>query len=1052
MTPYTELRAHSAYSFGDGAVTPEDLVARAAELGYTALGLTDTADLGGIVRFGAACRTHAVRPIVGAELIVDGRPLALLARTQRGYWNLAALVTRSRSGELASAASPRPGRGHPRLHWSDVAERVGGLQLLTGPPSGRLASLVQRERLPEAMRLVHQWREQFGGRVAVEVQCHHTGSDEAALAGALIALAERARVPWVVAQDPRYINGGGRLVHDMLTALRQGVTLDVMSERGLGHPNGGWTLHDPATLAERWRGREAGLDASAAIAAECNFDLRWIRPPLPTFAVPGGHNDDSFLRECTLAGAHERWGATLSEQQQRQINHELTVISRLGFAGFFLVMWDAVRYAQQRGILCQGRGSAANSAVAYCLGITPIDPVANGLLFERFLSEARIDGQTEAPDIDVDFEHDRREEVLDYVYGKYERSGSAITAVTQIYSAPTALQDGMRALGYPAELAFRLSKRLHYHDSRRGAKCLLHDVGPAQGFDVTTPRARALLTIMRACEDLPRLRSTHPGGFVLSSAPLGDYAPIEWTTMGRSIIQFDKDDLDIVGIPKFDFLGLGGLAAVRRAFDAIEVRTGKRPRMYELPIDDRATYELISRGDTLGTFQIESRAQIASILHTRPERLYDITVQVALIRPGPIQARFVPPYTNRRRGREKVTYADPRLEPILARTQGIPIFQEQAMAIAMALGGYTPAEADLLRRTMGNQRKEPLLIAALAELRERMIAGHVAPPVAEQIEADLRSFANYGFPESHAWSFALIAYATAWLKTNHPTEFYLGLLNAQPMGFYSVSTLLHDARRHGVPLRPPCLRDGFRDSTSEPDVDPAKPALRVGWRFIRGIGSAALDALEAAQQAAPFRSIADVVQRTHLERTNAIALAQGDAFAAWEPDRHRAAWEALRAAGDTMPLAPARDAALATRTMSRHERIFLDYFAMGFCLDGHPMEALRRKLDRLGVQESRSLTDVAHRETVVVSGLIIARQRPQTANGTVFLLLEDEHGHINVIVPNTIEGKDREAVKHAMVILVLGRVERDGPVLQVVGSRFQALQVDGLTYNSRDFR
>ena len=740
MTPYTELRAHSAYSFGDGAVTPEDLVARAAELGYTALGLTDTADLGGIVRFGAACRTHDVRPIVGAELIVDGRPLALLARTQRGYWNLAALVTRSRSGELASAASPRPGRGHPRLHWSDVAERVGGLQLLTGPPSGRLASLVQRERLPEAMRLVHQWREQFGGRVAVEVQCHHTGSDEAALAGALIALAERARVPWVVAQDPRYINGGGRLVHDMLTALRQGVTLDVMSERGLGHPNGGWTLHDPATLAERWRGREAGLDASAAIAAECNFDLRWIRPPLPTFAVPGGHNDDSFLRECTLAGAHERWGATLSEQQQRQINHELTVISRLGFAGFFLVMWDAVRYAQQRGILCQGRGSAANSAVAYCLGITPIDPVANGLLFERFLSEARIDGQTEAPDIDVDFEHDRREEVLDYVYGKYERSGSAITAVTQIYSAPTALQDGMRALGYPAELAFRLSKRLHYHDSRRGAKCLLHDVGPAQGFDVTTPRARALLTIMRACEDLPRLRSTHPGGFVLSSAPLGDYAPIEWTTMGRSIIQFDKDDLDIVGIPKFDFLGLGGLAAVRRAFDAIEVRTGERPQMYELP--DRRSRDL--RDD-------QPRRHAGHLPDREPgaDRVDPAHAARTTLRhhraggadpPGPIQARFVQPYTDRRRGREKVTYADPRLEPILARTQGIPIFQEQAMAIAMALGGYTPAEADLLRRTMGNQRKEPLLIAALADLRERMIARHVAPPVAEQIESDLRGF------------------------------------------------------------------------------------------------------------------------------------------------------------------------------------------------------------------------------------------------------------------------------------------------------------------------
>ncbi|MGH7583744.1 MAG: DNA polymerase III subunit alpha, partial [Gemmatimonadales bacterium] len=918
-----ELRCHSAYSFGDGAVSPEDLVARAAELGYTAIGLTDTADLGGIVRFGVACRQFNVRPIVGAELAVDSRPLALLARTQRGYWNLAALVTRSRSGALLDAEAPRPARGRPRLTWSDLVTRTGGLQLLTGPSSGMLAALVREQRVDDAERLLHQWREAFSGRIAVEVQDHRTGADESALAGALIALADRAGVPWVIAQDARYVDRGGRLVHDMLTALRQKLTLDQLRAQGAGHPNGSWVLAPRETLATQWQGggREAGFDAAAEIAAHCDFDLRWIRPPLPSFAVPRGHNDDSFLRECTFRGARERWGEPLSDAQERQLNHELAVIARLGFGGFFLVMWDAVRYAHDAGILCQGRGSAANSAVAYCLGITAVDPVANGLLFERFLSEARVDGQTEAPDIDVDFEHDRREEVLDYVYRRYERTGSAITAVTQIYSAPTALQDAMRALGYPAELAFRLSKRLHYHDSERGATALVEEIGPAVGFDVTTPRARALLAIMRACQDLPRLRSTHPGGFVLSSKPLGDYAPIEWTSMGRSIIQFDKDDLDVVGIPKFDFLGLGGLAAVRRAFDAVELRTGTRPEMYRLPIDDRATYELISRGDTLGTFQIESRAQIASILHTRPERLYDITVQVALIRPGPIQARFVQPYTDRRRGREAVTYPDPRLEPILARTQGIPIFQEQAMAIAMALAGYTPAEADQLRRTMGNRRKEAKLMAALEELRERLIEQQVDAAVAGQIESDLRSFANYGFPESHAWSFALVAYATAWLKTNHPTEFYLGLLNAQPMGFYPVSTLLHDARRHGVPLRPPCLLHGQRDCTTEPDADPARPALRVGWRFIRGVGSVGLDALEAAQRERPFCSIADVIRRAAIDRSGAVALAQAGAFAAWESDRRRAAWEALRAAGDTMPLAPAHESILDPRPMSRARRV-----------------------------------------------------------------------------------------------------------------------------------
>ena len=1047
----SELRCHTAYSFGDGAVTPEGLVERAAALGYTSLGITDTADLGGIVRFGVACREHNVRPVVGAELVVDERPLALLARTKEGYCNLASLVTRSRSGELISVDTPHPGRGRPRLHAAGLAARASGLFLLTGPSSGTLATLVRENRIHEATRQLHQWREEFGGHLAVEVQCHHTGGDEAALAGALIALAERAKVPWVVAQDPRYIDRGGRLVHDMLTALRQKLTLDEMARRGLGHPNGGWQLLEPAVLAERWRGREAGLAASAAIAEQCGFDLSWVRPPLPAFAESHG-DDDGFLRARTYDGAHERWGDVLSAAQERQVEHELDVIRRLGFAGFFLVMWDAVRHAQQLGILCQGRGSAANSVVAYCLNITPIDPVANGLLFERFLSEARVDGQSEAPDIDVDFEHDRREEVLDYVYRKYDRSSSAITGVTQVYSAPTAIQDGMRALGYPAEDAFRLSKRMHYHSSARGAEMLEGALAAAQRFDVTSPRGRALLTIMRACEGLPRLRSTHPGGFVLSSAPLGDHAPIEWTTMGRSIIQFDKDDLDIVGIPKFDFLGLGGLAAVRRSFDAIEARVGRRPMMYSIPTDDRKTYEMISRGDTLGTFQIESRAQIASILDTRPETLYDITVQVALIRPGPIVARFVPPYTERRRGREKVTYADPRLEPILKRTQGIPIFQEQAMAIAMTLGGYTAVEASSLRKTMGHQRKEPLLIAALSDLRERMIARDVAPAVAEQIETDLRSFANYGFPESHAWSFALIAYATAWLKVNYPTEFYFGLLNSQPMGFYSVSTLLHDARRHGVPLRPPCLRSGFRDCSIEPDVNPENPALRVGWRFVRGMGSTGLDALERAQHAAPLQSIADVVQRAGLDRTASIALAQAGAFAAWEPDRRRAAWEALRAAGDTMPLAPAHHAALETKPMSRHRRILLDYFANGFCLDGHPMEALRARLTRAGVCDSRTVLEANDRDTVVVSGLVIARQQPQTAKGTTFVLLEDEHGHINVIVPRSVEGTDRDEMKHAIALMVLGRVDRRTAVLQVVGSRFKALQIEGLTYNSRDFR
>src|SRR6476661_3554984 len=814
---FIELRAHSAFSFGDGGASPEALVGRAASLGYGAIGITDTADLGGIVRFGLEARRLNVKPIVGAELNVDGYPVGFLARSKEGFNNIASLVTRSRVGELSiwKKGDGKKTRGRPRVSWQQVAERSEGLQVLTGPASGPVASCLRNGDYKEAEHTLCRWRHVFGDRLAVEVQLHHTGGNEAALATALIELAERHGVPWVICQEPRYIDNDSRLVHDVLTALRYDTTIDDAIERGLLHPNGEWRLFSPAEMAERWKGKETGLEESERIASECDFSLAWVRPPLPRFPVPSGYNDDSFLREKLYEGAHERWGE-LGDKQRAQLEHELKVISNLGFSGFFLVMWDAVHFAREKGILCQGRGSAANSAVAYCLAITAVDPVKHGLLFERFLSEIRVDGQTEAPDIDVDIEHDRREEVLDYVYGKYNRAQAAITYIIQMYRGPNAIRDSMRAFGYPVEMANNISKRIHWSDPAEGAEYVEKELAPKLGIDFGTPRGRATLAAMAAFEGVPRLRSTHVGGFVLSSALLGDYLPVEHTTMGRTIIQFDKDDLDAVGIPKFDFLGLGALSLVRRAFDMIEVRTGTRPEMYKLPPDDEATYNLIATGETIGTFQIESRAQIASVLHTKPDRLYDIVVQVALIRPGPIQAKFVHPYTARRRGMEEVTYPHPDLEPILKRTQGIPIFQEQAMAIGMVLGGYTAAEADELRRTMGHIRKVKRLMETLERLRNRMVERGVEEKVATGIVEDLMSFANYGFPESHAWSFALIAYATAWLKAHYPAEFFAALLNSWPMGFYPPSTLIHDARRHGVVVRPPCMRDGEWECTTEP--------------------------------------------------------------------------------------------------------------------------------------------------------------------------------------------------------------------------------------------
>ncbi len=1058
--PYVELRAHTAFSFGNGSVKPEKFIAHAAALGYKAIGITDTADVGGLVQAVLAGREHGVRVLAGAELRVDGRPMAFLARDADGYRNLAGLVTQSRVGAWGvwDKTDAGKGRGRPNVTRTQLFARNEGLHALTGPASGTLASLVRAGDRAGAERWLAEFREIFCDRIAVEVQLHHAGGAEAALAGAMIEFAERCNVPWVVTNDPRYIDESSRVVHDLLTALRHEMDVTTALRAGVLHPNGEWRLLSAAEMQLRWRGREAGIETSARIASDIqSLELAWMRPPLPEFSKLVGRDADEFLREKTYEGARTRWGDTLSDAQAKQLEHELKLIAELGFAGFFLVIWDAVQFARSCGILCQGRGSAANSAVTYCLGVTPVDPVKEGLLFERFLSDVRVDGKTDAPDIDVDFEHDRREEVLDYMYKKYKRPHAAIACIVQTYRAPNAVQDAMRAFGYPAELATTISSRLHRYDPADAAIHMQEKYATQAGLKVDAPRVQALLRAIAGFEGLPRLRATHVGGFVLSSAPLGDWMPVEQTTMGRTIVQFDKDDLDAVGVPKFDFLGLGGLSMIRRAFDAIEVRTGTRPEMYKLPHDnDPKTYELVSRGDTVGTFQIESRAQISSIVHTRPEHLYDIVVQVALIRPGPIQAKFVRPYTRRRRGEEKPTYAHPALEPILKRTQGIPVFQEQAMAIAIAVGGYSGGEADEMRRTMGNIRKQQRLEAALLKLHEKMIANkditpRVTPEVATQLCEDLKSFANYGFPESHAWSFALIAYATAYLKVHFPAEFYLGILNAWPMGFYSPATLIHDAKRQQVEVRPPCLRDGNWECTTEPSVNPDRPALRIGWRFVRGMGERTLEKLRRAHGAAPFTSIADVVIRARLTRAEATALALANAFAAWEGERRRAAWEALRAVSDTLPFAPAHRALHHPAPLGKHEIIRIDYDMAGTSIHGHPMMALRERVRSDGAKDSRDLSQVRNGTIVTVAGMVIVRQRPQTANGTIFLLLEDEHGFINVIVGEKFVEPNEEVVKRAQFVMVRGKVEREGVAINVVGTAFRELVVDDVTHKSRDF-
>ena len=1143
-------------------MSPERLAVRAAEYGYKSLALTDTSDLGGSIRFTLEAERVGLKPIIGAELLIDGFTTVLLASTAGGYRNLSTLVTRARVGSVAAweldrgsgigdrgsrikdqgsgihetdnqFADPRsairdpiisssaplnrnrghnlqrryavelPPRGYPQLTFNDLAAHSHGLYCLTGGASGEIPTYVRTGRTSEAVFALERWRAVFGSRLAIEVQLHHAGGSEAALGNALIELADRSRIKWVATNEPFYLDGAGRLVHDLLTANRADVCVNTAASWGLLLPNGEWRLKSPEEMATLWRGREAGLETSGAIADDCaHFDLHWLRPPLPHYPNPDGHNDDSYLRELAFAGARTRWGQ-LDGRQIAQLDHELGVIARLGFSGFFLVMHDAIDFARKRGILCQGRGSAANSAVAYCLGITAVDPVRHGLLFERFLSEVRTDGRTEAPDIDVDFEMHRREEVLDYMYDHYQRQHAAITSVTQLYHAPTATQDMMRGLGYEAQLAFACSKRMGRTEPSAGAAMLRDGLARDVGLNIEDAKGRALLAAMEAMDDLPRLRSTHPGGFVLSCEPLGGYLPIEHTTMGRTIIQFDKDDLDAAGVPKFDFLGLGGLSAVHLAFDAIEQRTGEKLQLYTLPVDDVKTYEMIAKGDTVGTFQIESRAQIQSILQTKPDRLYDIVVQVALIRPGPIQAKFVHPYTERRRGRQEVQYAHPAIEPIVRRTYGVPIFQEQAMAIAMALGGFSAAQADELRRAMGHFRKVAKLEAALEKLRIACIARGVDAAVANQVVEDLHSFANYGFPESHAWSFALIAYATAYLKANYPTEFFLGMLNAWPMGFYPPATLVHDAIRHGVIVLPPCMKVGGWDCTLETNgrhamavsagvggcdggggpmavsvggggamavigdrgsgrsfCDPRSAirdprpdvALRVGWRHIRGLGEKTREALQAAGRDAPFGSIEDVVRRAKLTRAEALHIARSGAFEAFQPGRRKAAWEALRAAGDLLPLAPAQRMPFDPRELSDEEMVFLDYIATGISTNGHPMEFMRERLSQAGVASSKDMAETyVDGDRIVIAGLVVARQHPETAKGTVFLLLEDEFGYMNIIVSKDLFEKNRETVKFSTFMVIEGRLEREDQVINLIGRRFRELKTREIIAHSRDF-
>jgi error-prone DNA polymerase len=1042
---YAELHCHSGFSLLDGASNPEDLLRRAAVTGVPAVALTDHDDLGGAVRWAEAGAEHGVAAIIGVELTVGGdgaSHLTLLATSEAGYRNLSRLVTLARSGD----------RGAPAAAWDDVERHAEGLFCLTGCPHGDVPRLLASGDEAGARARLGWLSDVFRGNVAVECWDHSLAS-ERALVPDLIALAGALDLPWLVTNDVHYATPKGRLVHDVLTCLRHGTTLDEAGT--LLRPNGEWYLKRPERIAHRWRHYPEGLAATLAVAERCAFRMGQLTPALPAFPTPPGVSADDYLASLVSRGARERYGERLTERHRQQLRHELDVIRRLGLAGYFLIVWDIVREANRLGVLAQGRGSAANSAVCYCLGITAVDPIGMELLFERFLSEDR----REAPDIDVDFAHRDREQVIQYVYRRYGRDHAAMVCEAITFRGRSAVRDAARVLGFSVQQAERLADEADRSSARATAEHLLDGGAAAADLDPADHRVRMLAEVVRGLHDLPRHRSIHVGGFVLSREPLAGVVPIEPAAMPeRTVIQWDKDDLDPVRLIKIDLLGLGMLTMIQDALVLIRRHHGITVDLARLPMDDPEVYDLLCRADTVGVFQVESRAQMNTLPRLAPRTFYDLVVEVALIRPGPIQGEMVHPYLRRRAGEEPVVYPHPALERILERTLGVPLFQEQGMQVAIAAAGFTPGEADELRRAMGHKRSHERMARICQKLIDGMAKNGIDAEVARRIFNQISAFADYGFPESHAASFALLVYASAWLKRYYHAAFSCALLNAQPMGFYAPSTLVEDARRHGVEVRGvDVMRSGW-DCTLEDEAGPGRPdaptpagdgasagrhlALRIGLRYVRGLGEKARERLEPLLPGERPRALEAWVRESGLNVAQLRALAESGAFDGLWPDRRSALWELLKhARGAAGPLAPvAGDRRPApVPPLTPLELTEADYRTTGLSPAGHPLRHLRPALTAEHVVPAGELARRRDGDRVRVAGLVICRQRPATAKGFCFVTLEDETGLANVVITPKLFEQNRRLVVRSPLLLVEGVLQEEQGVLNVRGRRFAAL-------------
>lgn len=1021
---YVELHCLSNFSFQRGASSARELFERAVRLGYRALAITDECTLAGIVRAWQASKETRLPLIIGSELQIKGGPkLVLLAENLAGYQALCRMITQARR---------RAEKGHYRLLPEDFSGSLDGLLAIWLP------------HRPDAEAEGRWLRERFGGRLWLGVELHR-GPDDRMRLRQWLALAARLDLTAVACGDVHMHARGRRALQDCMTAIRHhlpiaeaGRYLFPNGERHLRQREDLAQLYPPELLAETLR-----------IASRCQFDLGQLQYQYPHELVPLGHDATSWLRELVEDGTRWRWPEGVKEKARAQIEHELELIAELRYESYFLTVHDIVRFARERGILCQGRGSAANSSVCFVLGITELDPMSSKLLFERFLSRER----NEPPDIDVDFEHDRREEVIQYLFRRYGRNRAALTAVVSTYHATGALRDAAKALALPpdqinalASCCGRWTDRLPDDERLREA-----------GFDPGNPALRRVLVLTGELIGFPRHLSQHPGGFVISEHSLETLVPVENASMAeRTVIQWDKDDLDLVGLLKVDVLALGMLSALRRCFDLIEHYRGTRWSIATLPKEDRATYDMISRADTIGVFQIESRAQMAMLPRLRPQTFYDLVIQVAIVRPGPIQGDMVHPYLRRRNHEEPVEYPSDELIPVFERTLGVPLFQEQVMELAIVAAEYTADEADKLRRAMAAWKRHGSLEPHRIRLSERMLARGYKPDFVARIFEQIKGFGSYGFPESHAASFALLTYASCWLKCHEPAAFACALINSWPMGFYNPDQILQDARRHKLAIRPVDVRYSHWDCTLEPSGH-EQPAIRLGLRLIRGFRETDARRIEAARQLRSFTDTEDLCLRARLDARAREKLADSGAIRGLAGHRHRARW-AMAGIEPQLPLfadQPTNQQSPPPLPLpSVGEELLIDYATLGTTLGPHPLSLLRKQLKSRRCRSSRELGAVDHGRPISVAGLVIGRQRPQTASGVIFVTLEDEFGMINVVVWRDLAERQRRVLIQSQLLRVDGHFESSSGVRHIIAGRLSDLtpMLTGLDVRSRNFQ